>query len=52
MVEAFDGLDILVNNVGRAAGSTLLDTSDAEWQAAIDETLFPRSARHGWRSCT
>ena len=40
-VEAFDGLDILVNNVGRAAGSDLLDTSDAEWQAAIDETLFP-----------
>jgi 3-oxoacyl-[acyl-carrier protein] reductase len=40
-VEAFNGLDILVNNVGRAAGSSLLDTSDAEWQAAIDETLFP-----------
>ena len=40
-VEAFGGLDILVNNVGRAAGSDLLDTSDAEWQAAIDETLFP-----------
>jgi 3-oxoacyl-[acyl-carrier protein] reductase len=40
-VETFGGLDILVNNVGRAAGSDLLDTSDAEWQAAIDETLFP-----------
>src|SRR5687768_16090850 len=40
-VDAFGGLDILVNNVGRAAGSDLLDTSDAEWQAAIDETLFP-----------
>jgi 3-oxoacyl-[acyl-carrier protein] reductase len=40
-VEAFGGLDILVNNVGRAAGSDLLDTSDAEWQAAFDETLFP-----------
>jgi len=40
-VDAFGGLDILVNNVGRAAGSDILDTSDAEWQAAIDETLFP-----------
>ena len=40
-VEAFGGLDILVNNVGRAAGAGLLDTSDAEWQAALDETLFP-----------
>jgi 3-oxoacyl-[acyl-carrier protein] reductase len=40
-VETFGGLDILVNNVGRAAGTDLLDTSDAEWQAAIDETLFP-----------
>jgi 3-oxoacyl-[acyl-carrier protein] reductase len=40
-VERFGGLDILVNNVGRAAGSDLLDTSDAEWQAAFDETLFP-----------
>ena len=38
---ALGGLDILVNNVGRAAGSGILDTSDAEWQAAFDETLFP-----------
>jgi 3-oxoacyl-[acyl-carrier protein] reductase len=40
-VETFGGLDILVNNVGRAAGADLLETSDAEWQAAFDETLFP-----------
>jgi 3-oxoacyl-[acyl-carrier protein] reductase len=40
-VERFGGLDILVNNVGRAAGTDILDTSDAEWQAAFDETLFP-----------
>ncbi|HET7216965.1 MAG TPA: SDR family oxidoreductase [Vicinamibacterales bacterium] len=39
--ETFGGLDILVNNVGKAGGTDLLDTSDAEWQAAIDETLFP-----------
>ena len=40
-LEAFDGLDILVNNVGRAGGGDLVDTSDADWQAAFDETLFP-----------
>lgn len=40
-VERFGGLDILVNNVGRAAGTDLLDTTDVEWQAAFDETLFP-----------
>ena len=40
-IETFGGLDILVNNVGRAAGSGLLETSDADWQAAFDETLFP-----------
>ncbi len=40
-VETFGRLDVLVNNVGRAAGTGLLDTSDAEWQAAFDETLFP-----------
>jgi 3-oxoacyl-[acyl-carrier protein] reductase len=40
-VDRFGGLDILVNNVGRAAGSDLLGTTDAEWQAAFDETLFP-----------
>lgn len=40
-VERFGGLDILVNNVGRAAGTDILETSDAEWQAAFDETLFP-----------
>ena len=40
-VEAFGGLDILVNNVGRAAGADLVGTSDDEWQAAFDETLFP-----------
>ena len=40
-VETFGGLDVLVNNVGRAGGADLLGTSDAEWQAAFDETLFP-----------
>lgn len=40
-VETFGGLDILVNNVGKAAGTDILETTDAEWQAALDETLFP-----------
>ena len=40
-LEAFGGLDVLVNNVGRAGGAGIIETSDAEWQAAFDETLFP-----------
>jgi 3-oxoacyl-[acyl-carrier protein] reductase len=40
-VETFGALDVLVNNVGRAGGADLIDTSDAEWRAAFDETLFP-----------
>jgi 3-oxoacyl-[acyl-carrier protein] reductase len=40
-IEAFNGIDILVNNVGKAGGSDLLGTTDAEWHAAFDETLFP-----------
>src|SRR5690349_991365 len=40
-LDRFGGLDVLVNNVGRAGGAGLLATSDAEGQAAFDETLFP-----------
>jgi 3-oxoacyl-[acyl-carrier protein] reductase len=40
-IAAFGGIDILVNNVGLARGATLVDTSDAEWQEAFDQTLFP-----------
>ena len=46
-VETFGGLDILVNNLGLAKGAGIVDTTDAEWQAAFDQTLFPavRSSR-------
>jgi 3-oxoacyl-[acyl-carrier protein] reductase len=40
-VETFGGLDILVNNIGLAKGAGIADTSDAEWQSAFDQTLFP-----------
>ena len=40
-VEAFGGLDILVNNVGLAGGTTIVETSDETWQEALDQTLFP-----------
>jgi 3-oxoacyl-[acyl-carrier protein] reductase len=40
-VETFGGLDILVNNVGLGRGTTIVDTTDAEWREAIDQTLFP-----------
>jgi 3-oxoacyl-[acyl-carrier protein] reductase len=38
---AFGRLDILVNNVGKAGGGDIVATLDAEWQGAIDQTLFP-----------
>ncbi len=40
-VAAFGRLDILVNNVGLGRGAGLLDTSDAEWAEAFDQTLYP-----------
>ena len=40
-VAAFGGVDILVNNVGLARGGGIVETSDAEWQEAVDQTLFP-----------
>ncbi|MEQ1868991.1 MAG: SDR family oxidoreductase [Vicinamibacterales bacterium] len=40
-VERLGGLDILVNNVGLARGTTIVDTTDAEWEEAINQTLFP-----------
>jgi 3-oxoacyl-[acyl-carrier protein] reductase len=40
-VSHFGGLDILVNNIGLARGTTIVDTTDAEWQEAFDQTLYP-----------
>ena len=40
-VETFGGLDILVNNVGLARGGDIVEASDADWQEAFDQTLFP-----------
>jgi 3-oxoacyl-[acyl-carrier protein] reductase len=40
-VETLGGLDILVNNVGRAGGADIVGTSDETWQEAIDQTLLP-----------
>jgi 3-oxoacyl-[acyl-carrier protein] reductase len=46
--ERFGGIDVLVNNVGLGRGGTLLETSDAEWTEAVDQTLMPaiRASRH------
>ena len=35
------GIDVLVNNVGLARGADLEATTDADWQEAFDQTLFP-----------
>jgi 3-oxoacyl-[acyl-carrier protein] reductase len=40
-VAAFGGLDILVNNVGKAGGTDIVSTPDDVWKDAIDQTLFP-----------
>ena len=40
-VEAFGGLDILVNSVGQAGGGDVVETTDDEWQEALDQTLYP-----------
>ncbi len=40
-VTAYGGIDILINNVGKAGGGGLLETTDPEWQAALDATLYP-----------
>jgi 3-oxoacyl-[acyl-carrier protein] reductase len=41
LVDRFGGVDILVNNLGLARGGGITDTSDAEWQEALDTTLYP-----------
>jgi 3-oxoacyl-[acyl-carrier protein] reductase len=40
-VASLGGIDVLLNNVGLARGASLQDTSDADWQEAIDQTLYP-----------
>jgi 3-oxoacyl-[acyl-carrier protein] reductase len=40
-LERFGRIDILVNNVGKAGGADIAATSDADWQSAFDQTLFP-----------
>ena len=37
----FGRIDVLVNNIGTAKGADLESTSDADWQEAFDQTLFP-----------
>ncbi|MBM3807663.1 MAG: SDR family oxidoreductase [Acidimicrobiia bacterium] len=37
----FGRIDIVVNNVGLARGADLESTTDADWQEAFDQTLFP-----------
>ena len=37
----FGGIDILINNIGLGRGGALLETTDAEWTEAIDQTLMP-----------
>lgn len=38
-VEAFGTIDVLVNNIGRAALGTVVDTSEQDWDQAMDVNL-------------
>ena len=40
-ITKFGRVDILINNVGKAGGGDIVSTLDAEWQGALDQTLFP-----------
>ena len=40
-IDAFGRIDVLVNNVGLAKGADVESTTDADWQEAFDQTLFP-----------
>jgi len=40
-IAKFGRVDVLVNNVGKAGGTDIVETSDDEWHSAIDQTLFP-----------
>jgi 3-oxoacyl-[acyl-carrier protein] reductase len=40
-LKEFARLDVVVNNVGLGKGADLEGTTDADWQEALDQTLFP-----------
>jgi 3-oxoacyl-[acyl-carrier protein] reductase len=40
-IARYGRLDILVNNVGLAGGTDIVNTPDEDWQSAIDQTLWP-----------
>jgi 3-oxoacyl-[acyl-carrier protein] reductase len=40
-LKEFGGIDVVVNNVGLAKGADIEATTDADWQEAFDQTLFP-----------
>jgi 3-oxoacyl-[acyl-carrier protein] reductase len=40
-IARFGGVDVLVNNIGVARGTDIVNTTDADWQEAFDQTLFP-----------
>ena len=41
---AFGAIDVLVNNVGGSTGSSFQETSEEDWQRAIDLNLWPPCA--------
>lgn len=40
-IASFGRIDVVINNVGLGRGGDLEATTDADWQEAFDQTLFP-----------
>ena len=40
-IKEFGRIDVVVNNVGLGKGADIEATTDADWQEAFDQTLFP-----------
>ena len=40
-IKRHGGVDVLVNNLALARGGDIVTTTDADWQEAFDQTLFP-----------
>ena len=40
-IKSFGRLDVVVNNIGLGKGGDVETTTDADWQEAFDQTLFP-----------
>lgn len=48
-VESFGGLDVLVNNAGIETRTSVLETSEEQYQKVLDINLKSAFSAHSWR---